>query len=77
VEQLPIATAGEDEQSLKKHIDAIGREMKRTNPDVHLLADKLKRTVAYRHRLCAEAEGSAGVLEQFPCLRMALFVSLV
>ena len=59
------------------HLDTIHKEMKKGQPDIRLIADKLKRTSVYRHRLCAESQASAEVLEQLPCLRLQLFVSAI
>ena len=57
------------------HLDTIHKEMKKGQLDLRLIADKLKRTSVYRHRLCVESQVSAEVLEQFPCLQ--LFVSAI
>lgn len=74
IQLLGVAT-GEDDTTVKMHLDLLSKDMRKGQPDIRLIADKMKRTVSFRHRLCAESQASAEVLEKFPCLRLQLFVS--
>ena len=75
VSDVELAVSGEDERSIAKNITAIQVESKKLHPDKRLLGDKMKRTAAYRQKMCLENTSSA-VLEEFPCLRTRLFVSV-
>jgi len=65
---------GEDERSVERNTAAIIAECKKRHPDKSILADKLKRTVAYRQKLCIE-KTTCEVLQSFPTLQQHLFVS--
>lgn len=69
-----LLSHGEDQRSIEKNLAAIASECKKTQPDKAIIADKMKRTAAYRQKLCLE-ETTAVVLEKFPCYRQHLFVS--
>lgn len=66
---------GEDENSIKKHISNMRSEMKKREPNQVALADAMKRTMEYRQKFCNENTTSA-VLEEFPALRIRIYVSL-
>jgi hypothetical protein len=65
---------GEDARSIEQHVQAIASEMGKSRPDLQLLCDKMKRTVAYRQKLCLDSK-IADVLKTFPSLKMHVFVS--
>ena len=65
---------GEDQRSIDKNVAAIVSECKKRAPDLNLLADKLKRTVAYSQKMCLEKTTSE-ILQSFPTLRMFSLVS--
>jgi len=66
----------EDDRSLRKHVESIKEEMRKRQPNTARIADKMKRTVEYRQRFCRE-KTTAEVLQEFPCLRMTAFVSML
>ena len=48
--------------------------MKKRQPNVALIAEKMKRTSEYRERFCKE-HSTEEVLGEFPSLRLPVFVS--
>jgi len=66
---------GEDQHSINQAVTAIQAEYKKWHPDKALLADKLKMTVAYRHKMCLESSTNE-VLTTFPALCQYLYVSI-
>jgi hypothetical protein len=52
--ELEQALSGEDQRSTDKHLSALQNEMKKANPDIALLTDKMKRTVDHRKKICLE-----------------------
>jgi hypothetical protein len=67
--------SGEDQRSIDKHLAALKSELKKGNPDNALLADKMKRTVYHRKKICLEKTTSEA-LDAFPCLQQHVFVSI-
>jgi hypothetical protein len=66
--------AGRDETTIQHHVDKMKAEMKKRDPNRALIGDAMKRTVAFRQNFCHEHSTSA-VLEEFPALKLRLFVS--
>jgi hypothetical protein len=66
----------EDEINIKKHVDQLQAEMKKKQPSLALLSDKMKRTADYRKEFC-HSNTLVNVLLEFPCLKMTSFVSNV
>ncbi len=66
--------AGEDATSIQRHIAKMKVEMRKRDPNRSVIGDTMKRTVAYRQKFCHENSTST-VLEEFPALKMRLFVS--
>ncbi|XP_065653722.1 uncharacterized protein LOC136080684 isoform X2 [Hydra vulgaris] len=70
--KLANVIQGEDHISIKKHQDALKKEIKKQTPNFDLIQDKMKRTCGYRQLFC-HAHATAEVLEEFPCLRLNIF----
>ena len=66
----------EDDRSLRKHVQCMQDKMKKRQPNTSRIADKMKRTSEYRQRFCRE-KTTAEVLQEFPCLRITGFVSII
>jgi hypothetical protein len=61
---------------MEKNMSVIQTEMKKAYPDKAVIADKMKRTVAHRQKMCLEKPTNE-VLEAFPCLKDHVFVSTI
>jgi len=65
---------GEDDRSISKHVSIMKEEMKKKEPNVHVLKEAMKRSVAYHHEFCHQ-HTTEEVLNEFPVLTKRLFVS--
>ncbi|XP_065640728.1 uncharacterized protein LOC105843605 isoform X6 [Hydra vulgaris] len=70
--KLANVVQGEDDISIKKHQDALKKEIKKQTSSFDIIKDKMKRTCEYRQLFC-HAHTTAEVLEEFPCLRLNIF----
>jgi hypothetical protein len=72
--QQAVAESFEDDRSISKHITQLQEEMRKRNPDLHLVNDKMRRTVAFRQKFCHE-NNVQDIMSKFPCLQRPSLVS--
>ena len=68
---------GEDDVSVKAHLEALQLECRRRDPNLDILAEKMAKTNKHRTEVIRQNPSVLPVLEEFPALKIPSIVRIV